>query len=220
MSSEPSPANSRSSTPDLDPSDDTLDTGLDIDLTEISLSDQPSDRALLLKAGPSKTADAEGELERFRNAWKQELKSNQITKAEHVGAEKGKEKEREQNIPRESGSLQSGLASITGSPEATRRQLDRSPVRTTKIMPKDEDEDDDNIPGLLGNMQHPSSSKRTLQFPVQQVGGDQKEQAIALYARAVEHEQAGKLNEALMMYRKAFKLEGKLRLVIRWLELS
>jgi hypothetical protein len=33
--------------------------------------------------------------------------------------------------------------------------------------------------------------------------------AVSLYARAVESEQAGKLNEALILYRKAFKLDGK-----------
>lgn len=33
--------------------------------------------------------------------------------------------------------------------------------------------------------------------------------AVSLYARAVESEQAGKLNEALILYRKAFKLDGE-----------
>lgn len=34
------------------------------------------------------------------------------------------------------------------------------------------------------------------------------ETAVQLYARAVENEQAGKLNDALMLYRRAFKLDG------------
>jgi F-box protein 9 len=38
-----------------------------------------------------------------------------------------------------------------------------------------------------------------------------KDQALQLYTRAVESEQAGKLNEALMMYRRAFKLDGEAR---------
>lgn len=33
--------------------------------------------------------------------------------------------------------------------------------------------------------------------------------AVALYSRAVESEQEGKLNEALILYRKAFKLDGE-----------
>ncbi|WWD17034.1 hypothetical protein CI109_101471 [Kwoniella shandongensis] len=35
----------------------------------------------------------------------------------------------------------------------------------------------------------------------------EKERAVQLYAKAVEHEQSGKLNDALMMYRRAFKMD-------------
>ena len=37
---------------------------------------------------------------------------------------------------------------------------------------------------------------------------DPQQHALQLYTEAVEHEQAGKLNEALILYRKAFKLDG------------
>ncbi|WWC89036.1 uncharacterized protein L201_003954 [Kwoniella dendrophila CBS 6074] len=37
--------------------------------------------------------------------------------------------------------------------------------------------------------------------------GNEKERAIQIYSKAVESEQQGKLNEALMLYRKAFKLD-------------
>ncbi len=36
-----------------------------------------------------------------------------------------------------------------------------------------------------------------------------KDRAVQLYGRAVESEQSGKLNDALMLYRKAFKLDGE-----------
>lgn len=36
--------------------------------------------------------------------------------------------------------------------------------------------------------------------------------AVAVYARAVEAEQSGKLNEALVLYRKSFKMDGELLL--------
>ena len=35
------------------------------------------------------------------------------------------------------------------------------------------------------------------------------EQAVQIYARAVESEQSGKLNEALILYRRAFKMDGE-----------
>jgi F-box protein 9 len=37
---------------------------------------------------------------------------------------------------------------------------------------------------------------------------DPQQHALQLYTEAVEHEQAGKLNEALILYRKAFKFDG------------
>nr|XP_018263038.1 uncharacterized protein I303_04528 [Kwoniella dejecticola CBS 10117]OBR85196.1 hypothetical protein I303_04528 [Kwoniella dejecticola CBS 10117] len=39
------------------------------------------------------------------------------------------------------------------------------------------------------------------------VGGNDRERAISIYTKAIESEQAGKLNEALILYRKAFKLD-------------
>ncbi|MCQ8812043.1 hypothetical protein NQU36_29715, partial [Escherichia coli] len=33
--------------------------------------------------------------------------------------------------------------------------------------------------------------------------------AVQLYAQAVENEQAGQLNDALQLYRKAFKIDGE-----------
>nr|XP_019011236.1 uncharacterized protein I206_04548 [Kwoniella pini CBS 10737]OCF50017.1 hypothetical protein I206_04548 [Kwoniella pini CBS 10737] len=39
------------------------------------------------------------------------------------------------------------------------------------------------------------------------IGGNDKERAISIYTKAVESEQSGKLNEALLLYRKAFKLD-------------
>lgn len=194
MSETPTPTASRSSTPDL-----TVDqeTDIDTELADLSITDVPisnTDRSLLLQAGPSKSEDTDKELERFRNAWKQEVKAQRGAESESNG------KGREQNIPRESGSLSS----------VTTKNVERSPTRTATVVLRDLDEDAEE--SSVATSMQTSSSKRTIPFPVHQETGDKREQAIALYSRAVEHEQAGKLNEALIMYRKAFKLEGKLLL--------
>ncbi|WVR06828.1 hypothetical protein IAU60_003864 [Kwoniella sp. DSM 27419] len=60
-----------------------------------------------------------------------------------------------------------------------------------------------------------SSSSAALPRPARFLGsttaasaaGSVQERAVQLYAKAVECEQAGKLNDALMLYRKAFKLD-------------
>ncbi|KAK4685981.1 F-box protein 9, partial [Tremellales sp. Uapishka_1] len=50
-------------------------------------------------------------------------------------------------------------------------------------------------------------------IPSKQPALKEKESAVQLYAKAVENEQSGRLNEALMLYRKAFKLDGGLSLL-------
>lgn len=58
-----------------------------------------------------------------------------------------------------------------------------------------------------GGPSSPKASFQSLANKPSQVE-DPRALAIQLYTEAVEHEQSGKLNEALILYRKAFKLDG------------
>lgn len=234
MTQTSTPSYSRSDSPDLDPDDP---TELDTDLADLTLNDgdddgdgpdlpSPAKRATPAADGAGLATEDERELERFRSQWRRDLQSKQKDGGEErvqvQGQLQGKGKGRwvelskagaggEQNIPRESGSVKPSHPSGQGSGETTLAAITIvcSPKKAVKQVSIDLDEDFTPESSMATSISG-SAAKKLAFPPTHPVSGDRKEQAVALYARAVEHEQAGKLNEALMMYRKAFKLEGEL----------
>lgn len=87
----------------------------------------------------------------------------------------------EQNVPAEAGSVHASTSRVDATSPA-------SPKTSPKTSPK--------------------ATFQSLANKPSQVA-DPLQHALQLYTDAVEHEQAGKLNEALILYRKAFKLDGE-----------
>lgn len=188
------------------------------DLGELSISEQPTPIGSGTPAAdpaPEPTLTNE-ELERFRRDWERDLKSKKKKEEAPVGKGKGTQGDvREQNIPRESGSVRSPRGPESGSGGGL----------ALRAMPEDLDDDDEikgeDEAGIAASSSRPlasttspklggiklGTSSTSKDIPAPRV--DRKDQAISLYSRAVESEQTGKLNEALIMYRKAFKLDGE-----------
>ncbi len=133
------------------------------------------------------------ELERFRNQWKTEVQTKQrdgsITKP---GPGKRKEVEKPQDEPDIAEKTVTLPVRLKVSPvKATRRlsiHLDELPVAGPRTP--------------LGT----AFAHKPIKLPPRVVA--RKDEAVQLYAKAVEREQTGQLSEALMLYRKAFKLDG------------
>jgi F-box protein 9 len=68
-----------------------------------------------------------------------------------------------------------------------------------------------NVPRESGSISPQASPKASFQSlankPTNVV--DPQQHALQLYTQAVGHEQAGQLNEALILYRKAFRYDGE-----------
>lgn len=101
------------------------------------------------------------------------------------------------------------------SPARSNRSL--SPAtspRAIRSRPHDNDEShQDGSLGLytIGSSAGPSRSPerpRVVRPPGGRPAGKAKGDAVSIYARAVEAEQAGQLNDALNLYRQAFKMDG------------
>lgn len=153
---------------------------LDIDLTEF----EKLRIAQLETDGPIE----DEELERFRDQWRHEVQAKRQEGASSVpGQRKGSERP-----PDPTG--RAGITTVKA----------ESPVRSTRRLSIHRDE----TPGagapkpsdVLPVQKHPRLPARVVEA---------KEQAVQLYARAVEKEQSSQLSEALMLYRKAFKLDGR-----------
>lgn len=206
MTATPTLDSSRASSPFPDVPEEPLDT--EIDLSDLTLTDaaDPSLAPTPLSTSGLSKADEDRELERFRNEWRQDL---QARRGEATSRDvRRRWEEIEQNVPRGSGSL---------------RGVSKSPIRgkskgvSPKIQMRDmpEDLDEDVEVGLSASSALSSSpTKSTVRKAESDQAGssDKRDQAVSLYSRAVEHEQSGKLNEALMLYRRAFKLDGTRRL--------
>jgi F-box protein 9 len=149
---------------------------------------------------------ADDELERFRKEWKQEVQAKHSvpTGGVSVGGVRWKEEARIAASSREQAEDTVGTKS---SPVNV-----RSPLQAQRAFPPDLDGVD--VGPSWRAVPPPATIKRDKHKPSTAMsstagtGTDRKEQAVQLYSRAVESEQAGKLNEALMLYRKAFKLDG------------
>ncbi|KAK8864651.1 hypothetical protein IAR55_001901 [Kwoniella newhampshirensis] len=170
------------------------------------------------------------ELEQFRARWREEVKSR---KGEHgtrssvrmdggtgadlrggvnLGPVRWKEKEKDKEI---------GVESVS-SPNMVETKLPTKSPKNQKqrpLLPPDLDEVNESGPSksnvstsgtTMVNVPGPTSTSPTSsksRQPRISHAGAEKERAVQLYAKAVEHEQSGKLNDALMLYRKAFRMD-------------
>lgn len=209
---------SRADTPDVDPSD-ALETDLS-ELTVTGIDADPIDDSH--PATPSAMPGNEDEeLQSFRERWKEDLRAKRsVPISAMAGRERDDSTHRagpsrgdtvpakieviEQNIPREAGTVRPAK-----SPKATVKPV-VSPKASIRAMPEDLDEDAVSVPGPSSHRPAPVPATGPEALPTGHVENpNRREQAVSLYSRAVEHEQSGKLNEALMLYRRAFKLDGQ-----------
>jgi F-box protein 9 len=124
------------------------------------------------------------ELERFRAEWRKELESKQkLETSARVPDEK---------VEVESGPSVRAAVTTRRSPEKHRRGLSED-LDTTETSWK------------LTAMASASTTQTVRPNLV-----EERADAVAVYSRAVEAEQNGRLGEAMLMYRRAFKLDGEL----------
>jgi F-box protein 9 len=134
------------------------------------------------------------ELERFRQEWRAEVKGRRVV---DVGPPKRRAE------PKVSEDKDTAQRSTLGAspvlefrPATTPKARTTSPIASTAGLP---------------DSQHDLSPVNTARSPEagpSRVKARPKQTAVELYAEAVEHEQAGQLNDALMLYRRAFKIDG------------
>ena len=146
---------------------------------------------------PQSSSQDDDELERFRSEWRQEV---QAKKGVNVGPVVWKEYNEEiihndsQPRPRPRPRAQQPT-----SPPAPLQWSPTSPVKThDTLLPKDEPPDTERS--------HVESEPR-LGLRTRKM--DKARDPVQMYAKAVENEQSGRLSEALMLYRQAFKLDGE-----------
>lgn len=165
--------------------------------------------------------DTEVELERFRREWQEEVKgkARKVPPAEITIPPKSKGKDKadsdgvaiaqvqvdEPDLALQLSRTRSGASAATSSkpvPISPKKVL-RSPVKSTSRLPE---------PPL-------STSPTKIPFRAPQLRKD-RDAAVVIYSRAVEAEQSGRLNDALGLYRTAFKMDDNVdklyqRLVIK-----
>ena len=138
--------------------------------------------------GPPPPPSTDEELEAFRKEWRQEVQAKKHDPQAHS-----------QVHPLIWNGEPTSSYSQTGpSSEAKERTL--SPRRPTKLPSPQQQIHA--LPPSAPSLAGPSTARR----PRKVVEAD--EDPVAIYAQAVEHEQSGRLNDALRMYRRAFKLDG------------
>lgn len=134
------------------------------------------------------------ELERFRQEWRAEVKGR---RGVDVGPSKRRTDAKVQEdtvMPQRSG--------LGASPV-----LEFRPATSPKARITSPSAPTSSLPDLL-HEGSPSHLKSPQAGP-SRVKPRSKQTAVDLYAEAVEHEQAGQLNDALMLYRRAFKIDGE-----------
>lgn len=179
-------------------------TPADVELDFESLSIDPDHERKVLQEKAIIRGGDEDELERFRREWRAEVTSKR--RGVDVGGVKWKEAEVKE-VPKTTNDntartthispKQSTKTALPTSPDAVRRTREVSP---TKIK-------------------GPSSLASTRSSEAGPSRNKPQASAVQLYAQAVEMEQSGHLNDALLLYRRAFKIDGKSPLsipIIRW----
>nr|XP_019046593.1 hypothetical protein I302_05343 [Kwoniella bestiolae CBS 10118]OCF25523.1 hypothetical protein I302_05343 [Kwoniella bestiolae CBS 10118] len=180
-------------------------------------------------SGPPGTAEND-ELEKFRNQWREEVKAKKGDKPEESKVKskdrerevevgpvrwKGKGKDNSQpDLPSEP-TLEKENPTHTmnqKSPEKTRIKLPSptSPKKPLKFIPGETVDLDKLDSHLLSTTFTPFKAPSSINRPARfngSIAPEGTESAIQIYQRAIESEQSGKLNEALILYRRAFKLD-------------
>jgi F-box protein 9 len=88
-----------------------------------------------------------------------------------------------------------------------RQEAESSSAAQWRVLPKDMDERHPDQPGSS-----PPTSKSPVLARTNVIRAQRANDALEIYSRAVEHEQSGQLNDALLLYRRAFKLNGRLKI--------
>ncbi|WVQ77810.1 hypothetical protein IAR50_007500 [Cryptococcus sp. DSM 104548] len=189
---------SQPSRPDTPSTSSTPDITDDLSRLDLHTPQEGSSSSASAFVGGKKKIDEDEELERFRAQWRQELLAKKseggaggATAAAQISPTK--EIKQAQEVEEVDGK---GEGKEAVSPKATKAQQ----------LPTFQDEDDDTpIVGPLAHAAAPAinrahAPKKTLTH---------KERAVQIYAKAVESEQSGQLNEALIHYRRAFKMDDE-----------
>jgi len=173
------------------------------------------ERLYIAQRGQSTGTIENEELARFRREWADEvrLKKDPGVKVGNVRW-KAKDQEGEKAVDgvREgAGQVGKGKTGNKEEKQVVKKAL--SPIQPLRALEPDLDEQT-----VAGPSRYPQQAHAAPAVPqpwrpaTKDVGRD----AVALYAKAVESEQSGKLNEALMLYRKAFKMDGE-RMDTKWI---
>jgi F-box protein 9 len=163
-------------------------TEVDISLDGLSIDDFKSDRKRSEKEQAIIQGGDEDELERFRQEWRAEVKGRK-------------------GLSREAGVVQikADWPKRTGQqPETVPKspEIDRLPKKSTTSPIAESAHLPESFPD-----RSPTQTARSLD-----AGPSRPKKAytaVQLYAQAVENEQSGQLNDALMLYRRAFKIDGE-----------
>ncbi|WVQ67343.1 uncharacterized protein L199_005539 [Kwoniella botswanensis] len=212
-------------TPSYPPTPSSPDLASEIDQLSVNPSPSPA------PPSQAKIDVEDAELEKFRNQWREEVKAKKGEPvhggARTTGIGKGKEKEVEVGPVRWKGkqndqppaaepdlpSERSGGSEKSLSPVKEKIKLPSpiSPKKPLRFVPG-EAVDLDKLDSYLTTTTFTPFKPASVHRPTRFTGsiapeGQERESAIQIYQRAIESEQSGKLNEALMLYRKAFKLD-------------
>ncbi|KIR98656.1 F-box protein 9 [Cryptococcus deuterogattii 2001/935-1] len=179
------------STPSTPSFPNTPDVVEEMEKLQINPSQEPTSTLLQINGNEDE------ELERFRAQWREELK------AKKAGVSSG---------------VNIGNVIWKGKGQGVEREYEESKDRATLTSPKTPRmahplpafEDDDDAPRAGPSKAAPAAaiikgSNHSKTHP-KKVRTD-KERAVQTYAKAVESEQSGQLNEALILYRRAFKMD-------------
>jgi F-box protein 9 len=159
-------------------------TEVDLGLEGLRIDDFSFDKKKSEKEQAIIEGGDEDELERFRQEWKAEVKGRRGLRNYGIPLRESAAQELPKQVDR----------SVT-SPERSPKKSITSPFAENANLP------DATV------VRSPTQNGRTLD-----AGPSRPKKhysAVQLYAQAVENEQAGQLNDALQLYRKAFKIDGE-----------
>jgi F-box protein 9 len=159
-------------------------TEVDLSLDGLRIDDFSFDKKKSEKEQAIIEGGDEDELERFRQEWKAEVKGRRGLRNYGIPLRDSAAQELPKQVDRS-----------VASPEKSPKKSITSPFAENANLP------DATI------VRSPTQNGRTLD-----AGPSRPKKhysAVQLYAQAVENEQAGQLNDALQLYRKAFKIDGE-----------
>lgn len=137
----------------------------------------------------------EDELERFRREWRAEVTSKR--REVDVGGVRWKAAEIKDVLNGTKPGITSATTAHISPKRSTKIALPTSPeaIRTTEDVSPTKIKGPSSLASSRSPEAGPSRSKP-------------QASAVQLYAQAVENEQSGQLNDALLLYRRAFKIDG------------